>query len=97
MKKLLVSLYSAYLDAYDEPTLTQYQLADLKTVYTRTILCDPEGAWRARAQEKTVVVLGEFDDCNGHLEAYPEPKKLFELAPLFPKGFIMNKEAKSNA
>lgn len=97
MKKLIITLYSSYLDAYDEPSVTQFQIADLKTVYSRTILADPEGAWRARAQEKTVVVLGEFDDCTGKLDAYSEPKKLFELAPLFPKGFIMKKEAKSNA
>lgn len=96
MKKLVISLYSTYLDAYDDPSITVHPEENLKELYTRTVYSDPEGAWKARAQEKSVVILGTFDDCTGELIAFDKPKKLFELAALFPKGWLAQKEAKLN-
>lgn len=96
MKKLLVSLYSNYLDAYDDPTLSQYPEEDLPTLYKRTIYADPEGAYKWKAQEKTLVIFGTFDDCKGVFELLENPKKVVDLASLFPTGFLQKKEASRN-
>lgn len=96
MIKLLVSLYSTYLDAYDDPTVSVHREEDLKDLYLRTIYSDPEGAYKARAHEKAVVVLGTFNDCTGQLIVHEKPVKLFDMASLFPKGWLAQKEAKNN-
>lgn len=96
MKKLLISLYSNYMDAYDDLTVTQYQEEDLRTIYQRSIYADPDGAYKARAQEKTLVIFGTFDDCTGSIELLDNPKKLVDLATVFPAGYLVRKEAKNN-
>lgn len=93
MKKLLVSLYSNYLDAYDDPTLSQYPEEDLPTLYKRTIFADPDGAYKWRAHEKTLVIFGTFDDCKGKFELLENPKHVVPLASLFPPGYLQKKEA----
>lgn len=96
MKKLLITFYSKYLDAYDDPIVSQYAEADLKTLYQRSIYSDPDGAYRGRIQEKCLVVLGTFDDCKGTITLNEKPVTLFDFAPLFPVGYLAKKEA-SNA
>jgi len=97
MKKLIVALFSTYLGVYDVPQFSDARDDDdLKESYRRAILSDPDGAYHARAQEKALCKLGEFDDFTGKITVFPEPIKILDLAALFPAGYLMKKEAFKN-
>lgn len=97
MKLTIVSLYSSYLNAYDNPTISNLQPADVAEQYRRSVLAAPEQAYQALAQDKTVCILGTFDDITGKIEVLDQPQKVLDLASAFPPGFLKQKEAAKNA
>lgn len=94
MKRVMIALFNAYLGAYDEPMCARFDdKADISEAYRRTVLVDPDAAFKNRAQEKTVCVVGEFDDTTGVITAYETPEKLCDLAKFFPAGYLAKKLA----
>jgi len=94
MKKVIIALFSNYLGVYDVPQFAEARDdADLKESYRRVILSDPDGAFGARAHEKTLCKLGEFDDFTGKIEVLDSPIKVLDLATLFPVGYLAKKDA----
>lgn len=94
MKLTIIALYSAFLGCYDKPTFSEYPEDMTAEMYHRQIMSVPDEAYKARAHEKTVCILGTFDDVTGSMELLEQPKKLLELSTCFPRGYLASKEAK---
>lgn len=97
MKLTIVALYSSYLNAYDNPTFSNLKPADVAEQYRRSVLAAPDQAYKALAQDKTVVILGTFDDVSGEIELLDAPMKVLDLASAFPAGYLKKMEALKNA
>lgn len=97
MKLTIVALYSSYLGAYDKPTFQELTGKDVAEQYRRSVLAAPDQAYKALAQDKTVVILGTFDDVSGVIELLDSPMKVLDLASAFPPGFLKKMEALKNA
>ena len=92
MKYKVIALCSDYLGCYDQPTFSNLSEEDVMEQYRRSVLADPDGAYKARASEKSLFVLGEFDDVSGVILPFKQPKKLVSLASYFPAGYLAKKE-----
>lgn len=94
MNRPVLSLFNAYIGAYDEPIVARCDTKDdVVEAYRRLVLSDPETAYKNFAHEKTVCVVGYFDDMKGVIQATDSPEKLCDLAKFFPAGFIAKKIA----
>lgn len=94
MRYMVYALQNAYLGAFDLPVVHQLSPEDMIESYRRLVVQDPERCYQSYVHEKTLCVIGEFDDITGIITPV-EPKKIKELAGLFPAGFIAGKEAKT--
>lgn len=88
MKLTIVALYSEYLGAFDLPQFLTQLPENIGEGYRRSILQDPDGAFKAHVHEKKAYLLGFFDDEAGTFELLPEKKLICDLAPMFPRGYI---------
>lgn len=66
MKLTLISMRSDYLEAYDPIQVSNLTEDNIKEQYTRSVLADPEGAYKARVNEKSLLF-------SGILMTAPEP------------------------
>lgn len=93
MKLLMIALLNTYLGCYESPQTSNLTKENIKEQYHRSVMMDPDGAFKARVNEKTVCILGEFDDLTGEITPYKTPEKLLDLVTCFPRGYIAKKEA----
>lgn len=87
MKLKIYALKNTYLNVFDVPTFQNVEPDDIAEGYRRSILTNPDEAFKHQAHEKALYYLGYFDDVLGTVEPV-EPQKLVDLAALFPRGYI---------
>lgn len=95
MTLFIVSLLNSYLGCYEAPQTSNLTKDNIKEQYHRSVMMDPDGAFQARANEKIVTILGEFDDTTGKIVPYETPEKLLDLVTCFPRGYLAQKEKKN--
>lgn len=89
MKQYVYSLYSAYIGAYDKPFVHELGPDAIKEGYRRTIMQDPDQAFKNFAHEKILCLVGTWDDETGKFEPSGEDaSRIVDLATLFPVGYI---------
>lgn len=89
----IYALCNDYLGCFDAPMFRQESEADIQEGLRRSILTDPDGAYKNFAHEKALFYLGEYDDITGIIKPIEQPKKILALAKLFPPGYLAKKEA----
>lgn len=89
MKLTIAVFYSEYLQAYDVPQFLNQDPNNLKEGFRRSILSDVDAAFKAHVHEKKLYLLGFFDDETGIFDLLPEQTLICDMAPLFPKGYIL--------
>lgn len=94
MKYIVYALQNAFIGAYDLPVISQAQPDDMIEGYRRLIVQEPDRAYSTYVHEKTLCIIGEFDDITGVLVPC-QPKKIKEIAALFPAGYLAKKESES--
>lgn len=86
----VIAFHDTYLDAYQIPQFLKDKEEDIQESYRRAIYASPEDAYKNRAHELEVVLIGHYDDMKGIFEPC-EHKKICDLASLFPRGFLAQK------
>lgn len=89
----MIALRNSFLDAFDHPTFTNLSRQDVVEQYRRSVLAAPQKAYEARASEKELWILGEFNDATGQVILLDKPVKLADLSSFFPKGFLARMES----
>lgn len=93
MTRPILSLFNAYLGAYDDPYVAIVKdMEDIKTAFKRQILMQPDKSYAAFLQEKTVCLIGQFDDETGVITPC-ELVKVCDLAQFFPAGYLAKRRA----
>lgn len=92
----IFALCNDYLGCYDLPLYRKESPTDMEESFRRSVLTDPDGAFQNHAHEKSLFLLGTFDDVSGLIMPLEKPQKLLPLAKLFPPGYLAMKEAQTN-
>jgi len=92
MNFYVYATYNSYMDVYDTPIFQKYDDKEMLEAFRRMIFDNPEEAFKKHFDEKTLFVLGEYDDRKGTLITFEQPKAVGHLASMFPKGFLAKKE-----
>lgn len=98
MKQYMYALYSEYVGAYDKPFVHDYEPEQAKESFRRTILQDPDGAFKNFAHEKILCFIGTWDDQSGEFipTCSNEEKRIVDLATFFPVGYLAAHARKDN-
>lgn len=88
MKVTVYALYNNYLSVYDLPQFRQMSTEDIAEGLRRSILMDPDAALKNHVDEKSLVILGTWEDEKCKFDLHDEPKKVCDLAGCFPRGYL---------